>query len=147
MDTDGDGVGDNADRFPNDPNESADSDNDGVGDNSDDCPATPAGETVDMNGCSASQRDSDGDGVSDAEDAFPFDPTEPWTLQLLVQRATGPLDKAFTTFGLRYIPPEQYIETTAPAVAASAVAHAQAELGEDAGLNDLVRVALKRAAG
>lgn len=34
-----------------------------------------------------------------------------------------------------------------PAVAASAVAHAQAELGESAGLNDLVRVALKRAAG
>jgi len=34
-----------------------------------------------------------------------------------------------------------------PAIAASAVAHAQAELGEDAGLNDLVRVALKRAAG
>lgn len=34
-----------------------------------------------------------------------------------------------------------------PAVAASAVAHAQAELGEDAALNDLVRVALKRAAG
>lgn len=34
-----------------------------------------------------------------------------------------------------------------PAVAASAVAHAQAELGEDAGLNELVRVALKRAAG
>jgi Holliday junction DNA helicase RuvA len=34
-----------------------------------------------------------------------------------------------------------------PAVAASAVAHAQAELGADAGLNDLVRIALKRAAG
>ena len=34
-----------------------------------------------------------------------------------------------------------------PAVAASAVAHAQAELGEAAGLNELVRVALKRAAG
>lgn len=34
-----------------------------------------------------------------------------------------------------------------PAVAASAVAHAQAELGEGAGLNDLVRMALKRAAG
>jgi len=34
-----------------------------------------------------------------------------------------------------------------PAVAASAVAHAQAELGDAAGLNDLVRVALKRAAG
>jgi Holliday junction DNA helicase RuvA len=34
-----------------------------------------------------------------------------------------------------------------PAVAAGAVAHAQAELGADAELNDLVRVALKRAAG
>ena len=34
-----------------------------------------------------------------------------------------------------------------PAVAAGAVAHAQAELGEAAGLNELVRVALKRAAG
>ena len=34
-----------------------------------------------------------------------------------------------------------------PAIAAAAVAHAQGELGEDAGLNDLVRVALKRAAG
>ncbi|KPL68737.1 ATP-dependent DNA helicase RuvA [Erythrobacter sp. SG61-1L] len=34
-----------------------------------------------------------------------------------------------------------------PAVAASAVAHAVGELGEGAGLNDLVRVALKRAAG
>ncbi len=34
-----------------------------------------------------------------------------------------------------------------PAVAAAAVAHAQGELGEDAGLNDLVRVALKKAAG
>jgi Holliday junction DNA helicase RuvA len=34
-----------------------------------------------------------------------------------------------------------------PQVAASAVASAVAELGEDAGLNELVRVALKRAAG
>ena len=34
-----------------------------------------------------------------------------------------------------------------PAVAASAVAQAQGELGEDAGLNELVRVALRRAAG
>jgi holliday junction DNA helicase RuvA len=34
-----------------------------------------------------------------------------------------------------------------PAVAASAVAHAQAELGEGAELNELVRVALKKAAG
>jgi Holliday junction DNA helicase RuvA len=34
-----------------------------------------------------------------------------------------------------------------PGVAANAVAHAQAELGQEAELNDLVRVALKRAAG
>jgi holliday junction DNA helicase RuvA len=34
-----------------------------------------------------------------------------------------------------------------PAVAASAVAHAMGELGEEAGLDALVRVALKRAAG
>lgn len=34
-DTDGDGVGDNADVFPNDPTEWADSDGDGIGDNSD----------------------------------------------------------------------------------------------------------------
>lgn len=75
-DTDGDGVGDNADRFPTDPNESADTDNDGVGNNGDDCAATPAGQAVDMNGCSASQRDTDGDGVNDLLDAFPNDPNE-----------------------------------------------------------------------
>ncbi|EIZ80973.1 Holliday junction ATP-dependent DNA helicase RuvA [Novosphingobium sp. Rr 2-17] len=34
-----------------------------------------------------------------------------------------------------------------PVVAGAAVAHAIADLGEDAGLNDLVRVALKKAAG
>ncbi|OCC25438.1 Holliday junction DNA helicase RuvA [Croceicoccus estronivorus] len=34
-----------------------------------------------------------------------------------------------------------------PAIAASAVAHAQGELGENVSLNDLVRVALKKAAG
>jgi Holliday junction DNA helicase RuvA len=34
-----------------------------------------------------------------------------------------------------------------PAIAGTAVAQAVDELGEDAGLNDLVRVALKRAAG
>ena len=34
-----------------------------------------------------------------------------------------------------------------PAIATAAVAHAQGDLGEDAGLNELVRVALKRAAG
>ena len=45
-----------------------DSDKDGVPDSSDKCPATPAGATVDANGCSASQRDTDGDGVKDDVD-------------------------------------------------------------------------------
>jgi OOP family OmpA-OmpF porin len=39
-----------------------------VADASDRCPNTPAGEQVDANGCSASQRDADGDGVNDAAD-------------------------------------------------------------------------------
>jgi bacillopeptidase F len=51
-----------------------DSDVDGVPDSSDLCPGTPAGEAVDANGCSASQRDSDGDGVSDAQDLCPGTP-------------------------------------------------------------------------
>lgn len=37
VDTDGDGVGDNGDAFPNDANESADTDGDNTGDNSDNC--------------------------------------------------------------------------------------------------------------
>lgn len=64
-DTDGDGVGDNSDEFPNDPNESADTDGDGIGDNADAFPNDPSETT-----------DSDGDGVGDNSDAFPNDPTE-----------------------------------------------------------------------
>jgi hypothetical protein len=64
-DSDGDGVGDNGDAFPNDPNETADSDGDGVGDNSDAFPNDP-NETT----------DSDGDGIGDNSDAFPNDPNE-----------------------------------------------------------------------
>ena len=55
-DSDGDGVDDDNDAFPNDPNETSDLDNDGVGDNSD--------------------PDRDGDGVNNTEDALPNDPTE-----------------------------------------------------------------------
>ncbi len=65
MDTDNDGVGDNGDAFPNDPNETTDSDNDGVGDNGDAFPTDP-GETA----------DTDNDGVGDNADAFPTDPNE-----------------------------------------------------------------------
>ena len=55
-DTDGDGVLDIDDEFPNDPTESIDTDGDGIGDNAD--------------------TDDDGDGVSDIDDEFPLDPDE-----------------------------------------------------------------------
>ncbi|MCC5067068.1 hypothetical protein LLE67_04315 [Xanthomonas campestris] len=41
LDTDGDGVPDDKDAFPNDPNESQDSDGDGIGDNADTAPDDP----------------------------------------------------------------------------------------------------------
>ena len=65
QDSDGDGVGDNSDVFPNDPTETQDTDGDGVGDNADAFPNDPT-ETL----------DSDSDGVGDNSDAFPNDPTE-----------------------------------------------------------------------
>ncbi len=65
VDTDGDGVIDSLDAFPNDASETTDSDGDGVGDNADAFP-NDASETA----------DSDGDGVGDNADAFPNDPTE-----------------------------------------------------------------------
>lgn len=64
-DTDGDGVGDNADAFPNDATETVDTDGDGVGDNADAFP-NDATETI----------DTDGDGVGDNADAFPNDASE-----------------------------------------------------------------------
>jgi hypothetical protein len=53
-DFDADGLGDACD---------PDADGDGVANGTDACPSTPLGETVDANGCSASQVDTDGDGV------------------------------------------------------------------------------------
>jgi NosR/NirI family nitrous oxide reductase transcriptional regulator len=40
---------------------------------------------------------------------FAFDPTAPWELQLLVQRATGAREKAFLAFELSYALPDRYI--------------------------------------
>ena len=40
-----------------------------------------------------------------------FDPAEPWRLQLLVNRAVGPIDKAFITFDLGYKLPDFYLES------------------------------------
>ncbi len=65
LDSDNDGVYDDKDAFPFNPNESRDSDGDGVGDNSDVFP----------NDALESQ-DSDGDGVGDNSDAFPNDASE-----------------------------------------------------------------------
>ena len=78
LDSDGDGVPDLEDAFPEDPNESSDTDSDGVGDNADQCDTTLASEadSVDDQGCGPSDRDTDGDGVIDSEDAFPNDPKE-----------------------------------------------------------------------
>jgi subtilase family protein/cadherin-like protein/Big-like domain-containing protein/FG-GAP repeat protein len=56
VDTDGDGVPDKEDAFPNDSNETLDTDSDGIGNNADD--------------------DDDGDGVLDVNDDFPLDPNE-----------------------------------------------------------------------
>ena len=64
-DSDGDGVGDNADLFPDDANETNDDDGDGVGNNTDAFPQD-GNET----------HDDDGDGVGNNTDAFPQDANE-----------------------------------------------------------------------
>lgn len=56
VDSDGDGVPDSRDAFPNDPTEWEDTDGDGIGNNAD--------------------PDDDNDGIPDTEDALPLDPTE-----------------------------------------------------------------------
>ncbi len=72
LDSDGDGVADKNDAFPNDSTEWKDSDGDGVGDNSDDFPYNPNLTT-----------DSDGDGVADKNDAYPHNPKKTKKLEML----------------------------------------------------------------
>ncbi|WP_282610943.1 NosR/NirI family protein [Pelagibius sp. Alg239-R121] len=43
-----------------------------------------------------------------------FDPAAPWRLQLLAQRAIGPVEKSFLTFDLSYRLPEKYLVPLAP---------------------------------
>lgn len=90
-DTDGDGVPDSADAFPNDPNESLDTDSDGTGNNADtdddndgvldtqdDLPLD-ASETVDTDSDGIGNNadtDDDNDGVLDTQDVFPLDATD-----------------------------------------------------------------------
>ncbi len=57
---------------------------------------------------------------------FTLDPTQPWQLQLLVQRATGARDKAFLTFDLDYVLPDQYMRREQRAVTVPATAAAPA---------------------
>ena len=54
---------------------------------------------------------------------FTFDPTEPWVLQLLIQRLVGTKEKAWLTFDLGYTLPDGYIkrEPAAPAPQQTAV--------------------------
>nr|WP_318471453.1 hypothetical protein [Photobacterium leiognathi] len=87
VDTDGDGVGDNADAFPEDKSEAVDTDGDSVGDNADAFPEDKS-ETVDTDGDGVGDNadvfpedksetaDTDGDGVGDNADAFPVDKSE-----------------------------------------------------------------------
>jgi len=65
LDSDNDGTGDNADVFPNDAAEYLDSDNDGTGDNADVFPND-----------AAEYLDSDNDGTGDNADVFPNDAAE-----------------------------------------------------------------------
>ncbi len=90
-DSDGDGVSDDVDQFPDDPEESVDTDGDGLGDNADEdddddgvvdgedtFPLDPA-ETQDSDSDGIGDNtdiDDDGDGVFDADDDFPLDPDE-----------------------------------------------------------------------
>ena len=48
-------------------------------------------------------------------EAMPFDPAEPWRIELLVGRPTGPTDKAFLTFDLGYRLPQKYLKSVSPA--------------------------------
>ncbi|MCK3778957.1 NosR/NirI family protein [Ensifer sesbaniae] len=53
-------------------------------------------------------------------DSFTFDVTEPWELQLLVQRSTGVHDKATLPYDLGYTLPERYLIVEAAPVQAAA---------------------------
>jgi OOP family OmpA-OmpF porin len=81
VDSDGDGVNDDADQCPGTPAGTAvdakgcplplDDDGDGVTNDADKCPNTPAGARVDATGC---EPDADGDGVADSRDQCPNTP-------------------------------------------------------------------------
>ncbi|MBF0184071.1 MAG: regulatory protein NosR [Magnetococcales bacterium] len=51
-----------------------------------------------------------------------FDPAQPWSLELLTHRPTGPIEKAYTSFALNYTLPERFLQRSLPVVAAPAAA-------------------------
>jgi len=59
-------------------------------------------------------------GLFTVPDDFALDPTQPWTLELLVQRPIGPRDKAFLGFELVYsLPPHLLVARPEPPKAAA----------------------------
>ena len=77
-DSDGDGVPDDEDAFPEDPTEWVDTDGDGTGNNADlddDDDGLTDEEEAEL-GTNPLLKDTDGDGSNDGQDAFPLDPSE-----------------------------------------------------------------------
>ncbi|MCB2009581.1 MAG: regulatory protein NosR [Geminicoccaceae bacterium] len=62
-----------------------------------------------------------------------FDPAQPWRIQLLVNRAVGPTEKAFLTFDLDYAPLDSYLRVVEPA---PVEADSSPEIGEAAAFGD-----------
>ena len=92
VDDDNDGVADDQDAFPLDPNESVDTDGDGIGNNADSdddndgvadvddgCPTDPFKSTPGACGCGQPETDSDGDGSPDCVDLCPANPAKSTT--------------------------------------------------------------------
>jgi hypothetical protein len=78
IDTDGDGVPDDEDDFPEDPTEWVDTDGDGTGNNADlddDDDGLTDEEEAEL-GTDPLLKDTDGDGTNDGPDVFPLDPSE-----------------------------------------------------------------------
>lgn len=76
-------------------------------------------------------------GLFTTPDDARLDPTLSWRLQLLVQRRTGPMDKAFITVEATYTPPEKYLTAAAPAaVPAPQLAAAPAKAAAVPGADD-----------
>src|SRR5690606_38513578 len=63
-------------------------------------------------------------GVFAIPEGSEFDPARPWRLQLLVQRSTGALSKAFVSFDLPYSIPARYTRAVSPPATDAATATA-----------------------